>query len=202
MENALNRRKEKKIISEYDRLVEIISAHKVLGKKIVFLSGTFDLFHIGHCRYFLSAIDAVITKMGKSREDIVLVVGVDSDDEVKGRKGPYRPIVSEDERAEVVAYNEDVDYVVIKKEKEFNWELAKMIKADFIILSESTKVIYDGGREQMIKDIKEWAEDVFVLPPQAETSTTGKIHRLLTETLVNAREKINSIFDELLGGKQ
>jgi cytidyltransferase-like protein len=201
MENALNRRKEKKIISGYDRLVEVMGAHKTLGKKIVFLSGTFDLFHIGHCRYFLSALDAVIQATGKGREEIVLVVGVDSDAEVKERKGPYRPIVSQDERAEVVAYNEDVDYVIIKEEKEFNWELAKLIKADFIILSESTTVIYDGGREQMIKDIKEWAEDVLVLPPQAETSTTGKIHRLLTETLVNAREKINSVIDELLGGK-
>ncbi len=201
MESALNRRKEKKIISGYDRLAEIINAQKVLGKKIVFLSGTFDLFHIGHCRYFLSAIDAVITKTGKSREDIILVVGVDSDAEVKERKGPYRPIVSEDERAEVVAYNEDVDYVIIKEEKEFNWNLAQAIKTDFIILSESTNVIYEGGRDQMIKDIKKWAEDVILLPPQAETSTTGKIHRLLTETLVNAKEKILSIFDELLGGK-
>jgi len=201
VESALNRRKEKKIISGYDRLAEIINAQKVLGKKIVFLSGTFDLFHIGHCRYFLSAIDAVITKTGKSREDIILVVGVDSDAEVKERKGPYRPIVSEDERAEVVAYNEDVDYVIIKEEKEFNWNLAQAIKTDFIILSESTNVIYEGGRDQMIKDIKKWAEDVILLPPQAETSTTGKIHRLLTETLVNAKEKILSIFDELLGGK-
>ncbi|MFA4999449.1 MAG: adenylyltransferase/cytidyltransferase family protein [Parcubacteria group bacterium] len=202
MDNALVRRKEKKIISGYNKLAEMISAHKVLGKKIIFLSGTFDMFHIGHCRYFLSAIEAVAEKTSKGREDIVLVVGVDSDDEVRMRKGPYRPVVSQDERAEVVAYDEDVDYVIIKEEKEFNWNLAQTIRADFIILSESTNVIYEGGREKMIEDIKEWAEDVFVLPPQAETSTTGRIHKLITEKLADARVRINSIFDELLGGKQ
>jgi glycerol-3-phosphate cytidylyltransferase-like family protein len=125
---------------------------------------------------------------------------VDSDAEVKERKGPYRPIVSEDERAEVVAYNEDVDYVIIKEEKEFNWNLAQAIKTDFIILSESTFVTYEGGRDQMSKTLRNGLRR-YPSAPAAETSTTGKIHRLLTETLVNAKEKILSIFDELLGGK-
>ncbi len=74
------------------------------GKKVVFTNGCFDLIHPGHTRLIAEA-----RKLGD-----VLVVAVNSDASIRGLdKGPERPIFSQDERAEIVASLEAVDYVTI-----------------------------------------------------------------------------------------
>jgi len=73
------------------------------GKKLVFTNGCFDLLHLGHVRYLEAA-----KKLGDC-----LVVGVNSDDSVRRLKGAGRPMISEGERAELVAALESVDFVVI-----------------------------------------------------------------------------------------
>ena len=73
------------------------------GKVLVLTNGTFDVLHVGHVRYLEAA---------KSLGDILLV-GVNSDDSVHGYKGPGRPLVPQDERAEIVAALRSVDYVTI-----------------------------------------------------------------------------------------
>jgi len=77
------------------------------GKRIVFTNGCFDILHIGHTRYLRDAAG-----LGD-----VLVVGVNSDASVKKIKGRGRPIVPEEERAEVLASLACVDYVVIFDEE-------------------------------------------------------------------------------------
>lgn len=76
---------------------------KSQGKKIVFTNGCFDILHRGHARYLQTA---------RSLGDY-LVVAVNSDRSVRAIKGPERPIVSEDERAELLAALECVDGVLI-----------------------------------------------------------------------------------------
>ena len=73
------------------------------GRRIVFANGCFDLLHVGHVRYLQSA----------RAEGDVLVVGVNSDSSVRALKGPGRPTLAEDARAELLAAMEAVDYVVI-----------------------------------------------------------------------------------------
>lgn len=73
------------------------------GAKVVFTNGCFDIVHAGHVRYLRKA---------RSYGDC-LVVGMNSDASVRGIKGPARPIVPQDERAEVLCALECVDYVVI-----------------------------------------------------------------------------------------
>ncbi|MBM3210848.1 D-glycero-beta-D-manno-heptose 1-phosphate adenylyltransferase [Candidatus Poribacteria bacterium] len=73
------------------------------GKKIVTTNGCFDILHVGHVRYLQEA---------KEFGDI-LVVAVNSDDSVKAIKGDKKPLVPEDERAELLAALECVDYVMI-----------------------------------------------------------------------------------------
>jgi len=73
------------------------------GKKIVFTNGCFDILHAGHVRYLTSA---------KAQGDI-LVVGLNSDASVRRIKGDKRPIVPEDQRAEVLAGLGCVDYIVL-----------------------------------------------------------------------------------------
>ena len=84
-------------------LRKIIGDLKTKGKRIVFTNGCFDLLHIGHIRYLEKA---------KALGDI-LVVGVNSDQSVSRIKGPYRPILPEEERAEVLSGLGCVDYITI-----------------------------------------------------------------------------------------
>ena len=64
-----------------------------LGRKVVFTNGCFDLLHPGHVRYLRQARD-----LGDA-----LVVALNSDRSVRELKGPNRPILTETERAEVMA---------------------------------------------------------------------------------------------------
>lgn len=83
---------------------ELVALRKRLSTKTIVLgTGCFDILHIGHL-YFLR--DAAM-------QGDVLVVGVNSDRSVKAIKGPHRPIVGQDERAELVAAFRCVDYVFI-----------------------------------------------------------------------------------------
>ena len=90
-------------IFEREGLKEKVRALKKGGKKIVFTNGCFDLIHIGHVRYLEAA----------RAEGDVLVVGVNSDSSVRQIKGPGRPIVPEDQRAEVLAALACVDFVTL-----------------------------------------------------------------------------------------
>jgi rfaE bifunctional protein nucleotidyltransferase chain/domain len=76
------------------------------GQRLVLTNGTFDLLHIGHVRYLEAA-----RELGD-----VLVVGINSDASVRGYKGPGRPVVPQEERAEIVAALRCVDYTVIFNE--------------------------------------------------------------------------------------
>ena len=73
------------------------------GQHISFANGCFDMLHVGHVRYLAGA---------KSEGD-VLVVGVNSDAGVANLKGPGRPLLPSEARAELVAALESVDYVVV-----------------------------------------------------------------------------------------
>lgn len=76
------------------------------GKRIVFTNGCFDLIHPGHVRYLRAA----------KRLGDVLVVGVNSDASVRQLKGPSRPLVPQQDRCEVLAALEMVDYVTVFEE--------------------------------------------------------------------------------------
>ena len=91
-------------ICSRDSLAGILEKHRQQGHKVVFTNGCFDLMHIGHTRYLHAA---------RSLGD-VLVVGVNSDASVRAlNKGSDRPIVPDQQRAEVMAALACVDYVVM-----------------------------------------------------------------------------------------
>ena len=90
-------------ILEREALREKVQALQRAGKKIVFTNGCFDLLHIGHVRYLKAA----------RAEGDVLVVGLNSDRSVDEIKGPGRPVVPENERAEVLASLACVDFVTL-----------------------------------------------------------------------------------------
>lgn len=85
------------------QLVELCRQWRSSNLRVVLTNGTFDLLHVGHVRYLQEARD-----LGD-----VLVVGINSDASVRGYKGAGRPVVPQDERAEIVAALRCVDYVTI-----------------------------------------------------------------------------------------
>ncbi len=103
-----------------EQLIEAVTAERSAGRRIVLANGCFDLFHVGHARYLAGA-----RNIGD-----VLIVGVNSDVQARRLKGEGRPVVPEDERAELVAALRSVDYVTIFNEPTVT-ELILAIRPDF-----------------------------------------------------------------------
>jgi|SRR5215471_8012636 len=91
-----------KIVSQ-EELVDIAAREKRAGRGVVFTNGCFDLLHPGHVRCLAQA---------RALGDM-LIVAVNSDRSVRAIKGPERPLVPEQDRAEVLAALASVDYVTI-----------------------------------------------------------------------------------------
>ena len=84
-------------------LIPQVEKARQQNQTIVTTNGCFDILHVGHVRYLQAA-----RELGD-----ILIVAVNSDDSVRRLKGPKRPIIPEDERAEMLAALECVDYVTI-----------------------------------------------------------------------------------------
>ena len=93
---------ESKILSR-DQLREQVQQWRRAGQRIILANGNFDLLHVGHVRYLRGA-----KALGGK-----LVVAVNSDESVRALKGEARPIMPEQERAEIVSALADVDAVIV-----------------------------------------------------------------------------------------
>jgi rfaE bifunctional protein nucleotidyltransferase chain/domain len=91
-----------KIVSR-DALRQKLTEHRRRGQSVVLANGCFDTLHVGHIRYL----------EGARREGDILAVGVNADPSVCNLKGPGRPILDENARAQLVAALRSVDYVVL-----------------------------------------------------------------------------------------
>lgn len=100
---------------------DILKPLRKQGKRIVFTNGCFDLLHVGHIRYLREA----------KRFGDILIIGMNSDKSVSRIK-PGRPIIPEDQRAEVLSSLYMVDYIVIFDE-ETPYELIREIQPDVLV---------------------------------------------------------------------
>jgi D-beta-D-heptose 7-phosphate kinase/D-beta-D-heptose 1-phosphate adenosyltransferase len=91
-----------KILSQ-DELLGLRQSLRAASKTVVFTNGVFDLLHVGHVRYLAAA-----RALGDA-----LVVAINSDKTVRELKGAGRPVINENERAEILAALRQVDYVTI-----------------------------------------------------------------------------------------
>jgi rfaE bifunctional protein nucleotidyltransferase chain/domain len=106
-----------KIVSR-ERLAEAVAADRRAGRTIAFANGCFDLLHAGHIRYLQAA----------AAEADRLVVAI-NDDAAAGSKGPGRPILTAQVRAELVAALRGVDYVTLFSEPTVT-ELLTLLRPD------------------------------------------------------------------------
>jgi len=109
-------------ILELRDLIVTLKSLRESGKRIVFTNGCFDILHVGHVRYLAEA---------RAKGD-VLVVGLNSDASVKSIKFDNRPVVIQDQRAEVLAGLACVDYITIFDEPD-PLLLIQAIKPDVLV---------------------------------------------------------------------
>ena len=147
-----------------EKLKEELDRCQREGKQIVFTNGCFDILHVGHTRYLREA-----KKIGD-----ILVLALNSDSSVRAIKGERRPLVPEDERADVVASLESVDYVTIFSEVT-PLELIEYLKPDILVKGGDWAEEDIVGRES----VKRWGGRVVIIPEIKEASTTNIIEKVI-----------------------
>jgi D-beta-D-heptose 7-phosphate kinase/D-beta-D-heptose 1-phosphate adenosyltransferase len=147
-------------------LEEVVAATEVQrreGRRLVFTNGCFDLLHAGHVRYL-----AASRALGDC-----LVVGLNSDASVRRLKGPGRPILELEERAQILSALSSVDYIVAFDE-DTPLELILKLRPDIL-----TK-----GADYALQDVVgadllgAWGGRVELVPLERGKSTTGIIERI------------------------
>ena len=159
----------KEKIKQREDLRRIVEDLKMKGNRVVFTNGCFDLLHVGHIRYLEGA---------RSLGDI-LVVGVNSDHSVRNLKGPNRPILPEEERAEILSGLESVNYITIFDEPT-PLELISFLQPHILVKGG------DWTKETTVgKEVVERSGGEVVILPFIEGSSTSN----LIESILKRYEK-------------
>jgi D-beta-D-heptose 7-phosphate kinase/D-beta-D-heptose 1-phosphate adenosyltransferase len=148
-----------------EELTQIIKGLHAQNKKVVFTNGCFDILHVGHIRYLQAA-----KKLGD-----VLIVGLNTDLSVCANKGPMRPLVKEQERAEILAALSCVDYIVMFDE----------FTPEKLIQELSPDILVKGG-DYELEDIKgkehvEAYGGKVITIPLVEGKSTSNLIKLIIE---------------------
>jgi len=151
-------------ILKLSKLVKVLDSLREAEKRIVFTNGCFDILHVGHVRYLAAA---------RSKGD-ALVLGLNSDASVKSIKPDNRPIISQDQRAEVLAGLACVDYITIFDESD-PLALIQTIKPDVLIKGADWEEMEIIGSEV----VKSYGGDVVRIEIVPGISTTQIIQRIL-----------------------
>lgn len=154
-----------KIYLRHD-LVKAVATHQEAGERIVFTNGCFDLLHIGHTRYLEEA---------KGLGDC-LVVGINSDHSVRQlAKSPDRPIITADQRAEVLAALACVDYVTIFDEPD-PLALIQVLRPNILVKGGDWSTERIIGKEL----VESYGGSVHSIPLVPYVSTTTIVTRILS----------------------
>lgn len=147
-----------------EALILRVAERKRKGARIVFTNGCFDLLHPGHIRLLEQA-----RELGD-----VLIVAINSDVGVRGLKGSARPIIPEQERAELLAGLAAVEYVVLFDEPEPR-ELVAAIAPHVLVKGSDWEPDEIVGREE----VERAGGRVVSIPLEPGYSTSRLIEQIL-----------------------
>ena len=173
-----------RFIRDFKTLDQVVKRLKKRGLKIVLTQGVWDLIHEGHAKYLEAA---------RLFGDI-LVVGLDSDELTRVRKGPNRPIVPEKERVQMLIHLRHVDIVTIRESHHDIGHLIRLVKPDVLVTSSSTSDFKEDLKNGTYND---FCQKIVTLPPQATTHTSARIRNLTiegVEELANEVDKLTKDF--------
>jgi rfaE bifunctional protein nucleotidyltransferase chain/domain len=147
-----------------ESLRELAQRWREQGETIILANGGFDLLHVGHVRYLRGA------KALGGR----LIVALNSDSSLRALKGPDRPLLPEEERAEILDALTDVDAIVIFHEPDVR-ALIRELHPDIHAkgtdytrdsVPERDEVLAYGGRVEIVGDPKDHSTTGFLLRMQ------------------------------------
>jgi|KBSSwiStaDraftv2_1062776.scaffolds.fasta_scaffold409332_2 D-beta-D-heptose 7-phosphate kinase/D-beta-D-heptose 1-phosphate adenosyltransferase len=154
---------ELRYVPDYHRITEIVAALRVLELRVVLTMGTFDILHEGHSMYLEAA---------RAYGDF-LIVGVDSDEKVRQRKGPSRPAVPELERLRMVTHQRGVGLVTLKNADDPRWSLITAVRPDVLVATAETYT------DDEIAELEaKYCGKVEVLDRMATVSTSARLRLL------------------------
>src|SRR5437762_5328960 len=152
----------KKILSRAELLTERARLRKA-GRRLVFTNGVFDILHIGHVRYLEQA-----RTLGDA-----LIVAINSDRTAGELKGDGRPLINENERAEILAALRSVNYVTIFDDISPRSLIAQLLP-DVLVKGGDYALNEIHGR----KEVEAAGGRVVSLPFVEGASTSGIIERM------------------------
>jgi D-beta-D-heptose 7-phosphate kinase/D-beta-D-heptose 1-phosphate adenosyltransferase len=173
-----------RFIPDYNELEKIVKTFKEMGYRVVLTQGVYDLIHEGHAAYLEAA---------KSKGD-VLIVGVDSDELTRKRKGPDRPIVPQEERLKMLVHLRHVDVVTLREVHHDIGDLIRLVKPDVLIVSKSTSDFTRG----MAQEYQAVCGEIITLPPQATTTTSARIRNLTIEGAEKLAQEVTRLTGNFL----
>ncbi len=174
----------KRFVPDQERLRVLVASLKALGMRVVLTQGVYDLIHEGHAAYLEKA---------KTLGDI-LIVGVDSDELTKIRKGPRRPIVPQTERINMLLHLRHVDIVTVKEAHHGIGDIIEIVKPDVMVFSSSTKEV---GQDD-VEGYRQHCGEIVVLPPQATTTTSARVRNLSIEGVEDLAKEVSALMENFV----
>jgi rfaE bifunctional protein nucleotidyltransferase chain/domain len=179
-------------VPDYQRITQIVGSLRDLGLRVVLTSGSFDILHEGHSMYLEAA---------RAYGDF-LIVGVDSDEKIRKRKGANRPAVPEQERLRMVTHQRGVGLVTLKPLDEPRWSLIKAVRPDVLVATVETY-----SPDQIAELEANWCGKVEVLDRMATVTTSARLRLLqlglaglLSERLSERLPQLlQDVIDEIVG---
>jgi rfaE bifunctional protein nucleotidyltransferase chain/domain len=174
---------EQRYVPGYERITEVVAALRVLGLRVVLTSGSFDILHEGHSMYLEAA---------RGFGDF-LIVGLDSDEKIRERKGPTRPAVPELERLRMVTHQRGVGLVTLKHVDDPKWALIRAVRPDVLVATAETY------RPEEIEELEaKYCGRVEVLDRMATVSTSARLRRLQLGAAEMLSKRLSESLPDLL----
>jgi rfaE bifunctional protein nucleotidyltransferase chain/domain len=169
---------DQRFVEDYDKIEETVNALRTLGFKIVLTSGSFDIIHEGHSMYLEAA-----RQFGD-----FLIVGLDSDEKIRARKGESRPVVPQMERLRMVTHQRGVGLVTLKQTKHAKWALIKAVRPDVLVATEETYT------KDEIRELESGYCGRFeVLGRMATVSTSARLRDVIQREMANPDSPVSTV---------
>jgi len=175
---------ELRYVKDYERITEIVEALRVLNLRVVLTSGSFDILHEGHSMYLEAA---------RGFGDF-LIVGLDSDEKLRERKGPGRPAVPELERLRMVTHQRGVGLVTLKNLGDPKWALIRAVRPDVLVATAETYT-----DDQITELEAKYCGKVEVLERMATVSTSARLRRLQMGLAEKLSKRLPELIQEAIG---
>ena len=169
---------DQRFVEDYAKIEETVNALRTLGFKIVLTSGSFDIIHEGHSMYLEAA-----RQFGD-----FLIVGLDSDEKIRARKGENRPVVPQMERLRMVTHQRGVGLVTLKQPQHAKWALIKAVRPDVLVATEETYT------KDEIRELESgYCGRVEVLGRMATVSTSARLRDVIQREMANPDSPVSTV---------